>query len=76
MPWTDSFWKPIKLKDGRRIATLAEGRVFILSLPAPQQEQPHWLEATELLARASEFPSARDEALATMLQGMKAQGVL
>jgi hypothetical protein len=76
MPWTDPFWKPIKLKDGRTIATLGEGRVFILALPAALQGTPLWLEATELLARASEFPSARDEALAAMLKALKAEGFL
>jgi hypothetical protein len=71
MPWSDAFWKPIKLKDGRTVATLAEARVLILSLPGSQQE-PHWVEASELLARASEFPSARDIALAAMLRALRA----
>jgi hypothetical protein len=44
MPWSDAFWKPIKLKDGRTVATLAEAKVLILSLPGSQQE-PHWVEA-------------------------------
>jgi hypothetical protein len=37
MAWSDEFWKPIKLKDGRSVATLAEARVLILSLPGSKQ---------------------------------------
>src|ERR1700722_10040896 len=29
MPWTDSFWKPIKLNDGRVPNTLGDARDFI-----------------------------------------------
>jgi hypothetical protein len=76
MPWTDQFWRPIKLKDGRSVATLAEARVLILSLPASQQEMPHWVEASDLLARASEFPNAQDLALAAMLQALRAEGLI
>jgi hypothetical protein len=76
MPWTEAFWKPIKLKDGRAIATLAEARVLILSLPASRQELQLWLEAMDLLARASEFPNARDEALAAMLVALRADGLI
>jgi hypothetical protein len=76
MPWSDEFWKPIKLKNGRSVATLGEARVLILSLRASQQELPHWVEASDLLARASEFPSARDLALAAMLEALRADGLL
>jgi hypothetical protein len=76
MPWTDQFWRPIKLKDGRSVATLAQARVLILSLPAAQQESPQWVEASDLLARASEFPSARDLALAAMLEALRAEGLI
>jgi hypothetical protein len=71
-----NFWRPIKLKKGRSIATFGEARVLILSLPPSQQELPHWVEASDLLARSSEFPGARDLALATMLQALRAAGLL
>ena len=76
MPWSDAFWRPIKLKDGRSVATLGQARVLILSLPASQQELPHWVQMSELLARASEFPSARELALAAMLEALTADGLL
>ena len=76
MPWSDEFWRPIKLKDGRSVATLGQARVSILSLPASQQELPHWVEASELLARASEFPNALELALAAMLEALAADGLL
>jgi hypothetical protein len=33
MPWTDSFWKPIKLNDGRALTTLGDARELISTLP-------------------------------------------
>jgi hypothetical protein len=64
MPWTARFSRPIILKDGRVLATLAEARVFLLSLPATDQDKPHWMDARIMLLTASEFPAAIDEALA------------
>jgi hypothetical protein len=76
MSWTDAFWRPIKLKDGRSVATLGEARVLLLSPPASEQELPHRVAASGLLARASEFPRARDLALAAMLEALRAEGLL
>jgi hypothetical protein len=76
MPWSDEFWRPIKLKDGRSVATLGQARVSILWLPASQQELQHWVEASELLARASEFPNARDWRWRRWLEALTADGLL
>jgi hypothetical protein len=37
MAWSDEFWKPIKLKDGRTLATLGDAREFISTLPPLSQ---------------------------------------
>jgi hypothetical protein len=42
MPWADSFWKPIKLIDGRTLTTLGDARELIASLPAMKQAERHW----------------------------------
>jgi hypothetical protein len=47
--WSYKFKKPITLKDGRTIATLAEARDFVLSLPAARQMAPLWQYAVTLM---------------------------
>jgi hypothetical protein len=41
MPWTTRFQKPIVLKKGRRIATVAEVRDVLLALPKDHLNRPH-----------------------------------
>ena len=72
MGWEKKFWKPIKLKDGRKIDTLGEARDLILTLPQFRQRNPDWRLASELLARASESISAVDDALTQLLRALKA----
>jgi hypothetical protein len=55
---------------------LGEARVFLLSLPAANQDAPHWVDVTTMLLRASEFSDALDEALAVMLIANKADGLI
>jgi hypothetical protein len=76
MPWTDEFWRPINLKDGRRIGGLAAARVLILSLPEPSQSHAHWQHAVEMLSRAAESKSAIDDAQAQMLRALKAEELI
>jgi len=76
MPWTARFWRPIALKDGRTIATLADARDVLLSAPSIAQRQPHWRDAAELLSRAARSKSAMDEALWQMLRALKAEGLI
>ena len=53
MPWVRKFRQPIALKDGRTIATLADARRVVLSLPRSEQSSPGWQDADNLLARAA-----------------------
>jgi hypothetical protein len=73
MRWDTKFWKPVKLKDGRKIETFREARDLILTLPRFRQRNPDWLFASELFARASESISAVDDALAQLLRALKAE---
>jgi hypothetical protein len=76
MPWTDPFWKPIKLNDGRTLTTLGDARGLIATLPAPKQAEGRWQDADEMLVRAAAGPSAKDEALAAVVRALKAEGLI
>jgi hypothetical protein len=47
--WSYKFAKPILLKDGRKISTLAEARDFVLTLPEASQFAPFWQYAVSLM---------------------------
>jgi hypothetical protein len=70
------FWRPIVLRDGRRIATLAEAQVLIQSFPALHQDTPLWRETSDLLVRAAASHSAVDEALMQMVRALKAESLI
>jgi hypothetical protein len=76
MPWSDQFWKPIKLNDGRVLNTLDDARELIATLPALKQAEGHWQDAGEMLVRAAAAPSARDDALAAMVRALKAERLI
>jgi hypothetical protein len=76
MPWTNPFWKPIKLNDGGVLSTLGEARELIAMLPALKQAEGHWRDADEMLVRAEAAPSAMDDALAAMVRALKAEGLI
>jgi hypothetical protein len=54
MPWTSKFQRPIVLKDGRKIATLADARDLLLALPEPHRRRPHVVYAAQMLIGAAE----------------------
>jgi hypothetical protein len=76
MPWTDPFWKPIKLNDGRVLTTLDDAREMIATLPALKQAEGHWRDADEMLIRAAVAPRAVDDALAAMVRALKVEGLI
>jgi hypothetical protein len=76
MPWNAQFWKPIKLSDGRKIATLHDARALIELLPSPRQANPHWRDADDKLTRAAASKSAEDDALLAMLSALKVEGMI
>ena len=76
MAWTEPFWKPIKLRDGRTLTTLEHARELIAALPASKQAESHWQDSQALLTRASISPSAMDEALTVVLGALKSEGLI
>jgi hypothetical protein len=74
--WTDSFWKPIKLNDGRVLNTLGDARELIATLLALKRAEAHWQHADEMLVRAEAAPSASDDALTAVVRALKAEGLI
>ena len=70
------FWRPIVLRDGRRIATLAEAQDLIQSFPAARRNTPLWREASDLVVRAASSHGAVDEALIQMVRALKADSLI
>ncbi len=54
MPWTRKLAKPIRLRDGRELVTLADARALILGLTERAQARPFWVYTAELLLEAAE----------------------
>jgi hypothetical protein len=78
MPWTRKFPEPIKLKDGRKIATLGQARELMLALPERHQIRPFWQYAAELLIDAAERGdrASVDDAAAQISRALAAEGLL
>jgi hypothetical protein len=49
MTWHRRLPETLYLKDGRKVATLAEARDVLLSLPACRKTDPFWLNAAQWL---------------------------
>ena len=54
MAWTQRFFDPIPLPDGRVLVTLRDAGNHVLSLPAAEQAKPHWQAAAEALTLVGE----------------------
>ncbi|MDA9432205.1 hypothetical protein [Bradyrhizobium sp. CCBAU 51627] len=54
MPWATPFDEPIGLRGGRKLHTLQEAADFIMKLPQPEQQEPRWQIAIEMLINAAE----------------------
>jgi hypothetical protein len=76
IPWSDEFWRPIKLNDGRALATLGDARDLIANLPPMKRAEGYWQAAGELLTRASIAPSAKYEVQAAVVRALKAEGLI
>lgn len=68
----------IELADGRELATLAEARDLIRSLPEAQQRSAHWQYAGELLLKAADRGEkyAIMDARAQLTRALKTDGLV
>jgi hypothetical protein len=53
MPWVRKFDRPIQLKDGRKLATLADVHSLMASLPVIRLGTDHWQNTRDLLLKAA-----------------------
>ena len=54
MPWSAPFDEPIRLRAGRKLATLQQAADYIMKLPEDVQRQERWQIAVENLINAAE----------------------
>jgi hypothetical protein len=52
--WPAKLARPIVMRDGTRLETLAEAGAFVLALPESHQHRNSWMKATELLIAAAD----------------------
>jgi hypothetical protein len=78
MPRTRKCPDPIKLKDGRTIATLEQARELMLALPERHQSRPFWQYAAELLIEAAERGdrASVDDAASQLSRALAAEGLV
>jgi hypothetical protein len=78
MPWTRKLAVPIKLKDGRTIATLGQAREMMLSLPIAHRRGNMWRYTADLLNEAAADNSyvPHTEAEAQFMRSLKTEGLI
>jgi hypothetical protein len=78
MPWVRKFDQPIALKDGRKLATLADARRLMLSLPELRQRTHHWQHTADLLLKAASRDGrfALAQVRAQLPRALEAEGLI
>ena len=76
MTWSRKLAKPIALKDGRTIASLAEAHALMLSLPPIHRHSAVWQYAAKLLNEAVEDKDSLADAVAQLERALKADGLI
>jgi hypothetical protein len=60
--WPAKLTRPIIMRDGTELETLAEAGSFILALPEVFQHRNSWMKATELLKQAADHDGSIEAA--------------
>ena len=76
MPWSRSLVTPMTLKDGRIVATLAQVRELMLSIPLDARSNAAWRFIPELLTEAAADRASVSEVEEMLLRGLKGAGLL
>ena len=76
MDWSKALKASFTLRDGRKLRTLSQVRVFILELSEQRQQDPHWRIAANLLSAAADGSTDMDELTAQLRRALAAEGVL
>jgi hypothetical protein len=78
MPWVRKFDRPIPLKDGRILATLADAHSLMASLPVIRLRTDHWQNTRDLLLKAASRDGAfaLAQVFAQLPRTLKAEGLI
>ena len=76
MPWSRMLQSPIALKDGRTLATLADTRALVLSLPTSRQRNEDWYYAMGLIREAAVLDGPAGVTSAQLIRARKAEGLI
>jgi hypothetical protein len=76
MPWSRKLPTPIVLKDGRTLATLADARALVLSLPACRQRSEDWFYAMGLIREAAVLGGPAGVTVTQLIRALKADGLI
>jgi hypothetical protein len=78
MKWARKFGKPIALRDGRTIATLADAREIVEALPSDHLDSAHWRYASEMLVRAADHNEkySTQDARAQLTRALLVEGLV
>jgi hypothetical protein len=76
MPWSRNLAKPIALKDGRLLVTLADARALMLSLPEPVQRKEYWIYVGALMLEAATSRCVISETRAELTLALRAEGLI
>jgi hypothetical protein len=76
MSWSRKLPSPIALKDGRTLATLADARALVLSLPASRQRNEDWFYAMGLVREAAVLHGPTGITASQLLRALKAEGLI
>jgi hypothetical protein len=76
MPWTRNLPMPIVLNDGRTLATLADARSVMQSLPTPHQWREHWLRAGGFMREVAIGNGPIDVVPSRLTQALRLEGLI
>jgi hypothetical protein len=76
MPWSRALTTPIKLKDGRTLATLGEAREMMLSVPPLHRRGPVWRYAAEVLNEAAADRASIEDVEDQLTRALQAEGLI
>jgi hypothetical protein len=78
MPWVRKLDRPIPLKDGRMLATLADAHSLMASLPVIRLRTDHWQNTRDLLLKAAgrDGAFALEQDCAQPPRALKAEGLI
>jgi hypothetical protein len=76
LPWSRKLATPIKLNDGRTIATLSQARGIMLSLPRAHRRGDIWRDTADLLDEAAAESSYVPHTEAQFMRSLKTEGLI